>query len=187
MAVKRTLAFITLFTLSTPALASAQSLDEALEEVEQALGDADEAVDWGAADTLESFDSSFTCDRHQNVVIDGKKLAAGSKIGDKKTKQVISANGHCNLLLRNLEVTGIQTIEASGHANVVIRDSKVSASKTAIVVSGHANVVIERSTIAGKKRGIALEGYGKVMADKKSKIKGKVARSGRYTLYRKAK
>ncbi|MCG8419128.1 MAG: hypothetical protein MJE77_14425 [Proteobacteria bacterium] len=168
-------------------LAEAQSLDETLAEIDEALEDIEDAVGETTAVTVAK--SNYSCSKHQNLLIDGKKFAASqktNKIGGKKAALVIDASGHCNVVLRNLDIAGVIAINASGHANILIKDSTVWGGNAAIVASGHANVAIRNSTVTSKKLSIKASGHANVHADKKSRVQGRVT-TGRYANYVKQK
>ncbi len=184
---KRLISLLTVFgfVAVSPALAAAQGVavdvDEALADIDKAAAQL-EALDVAPVSV---YKASYDCSGQQNLIIDGKKFAEGNKIGGKKIATVINAHGHCNLILRNLEITGIVAINAHGHANVLVQNSVIQG-KVAVDAHGHANVTVRNSTVRGKQYGVKMGGHANVHVGKKSKVNGRIKKS-RFSHYVKVK
>lgn len=202
--------------LSAPSIADAQNnkdLLDAAKELEKAAGDLKKAakdLDAVGADVSgikapKGFKgATHGCSKNQQVIVNFKK-DENKVLGGKKTKLLIKASGHCNVVIRNVTLRGKVVIDVSGHANVLLKnvtiegkktgieisghanvklkDSSVSAGKKAMRISGHANVNVINSTVAGKS---SVSGFANVAYDGKSKV-GKLKKSGRYATVRKLK
>lgn len=203
------------FLLAVPVTADAQNknkdLVEAAKELEKAAKDLKTAaknldnlgVDVKGIESPKGFKgATHGCSKKQRVIVNFKK-ADNKVLGDKKTKLLIKASGHCSVVIRNVTLRGDVVLDLSGHANVLlknvtiegktrgieisghaslaVRDSTITAGKKAMRVSGHASVNVARSKINGKSM---VSGFGSVTHDSASTF-GKLKKSGRYSTIRK--
>ena len=181
---------------------AASDIGSAASDIGEAAAELDRlGVDVEGIEAPAGTKATYECSKYQRIVINFKK-AENKVLGTKKTPLLISAHGHCNVVLRNVTLRGKavldlsghanvllhnvtveggkRAIEISGHANVKLRNSRVMASKKAMRISGHANVRIESSKLKGKS---SVSGFALVSYDNKSKV-GKLRKSGRYSTIR---